>query len=174
MKSQFSSSIKSNCEFITCVLPNGQTSKSLISRTRRTRPLKRGPPLHLIEPSQPDSLTLPLPPAVLVSGRTTHHVNHCRNAPGTKKPSAKIDARLDLPSAESARSADQNSDDDLTVLIRRLAADCPTAFYADLWPRGSVFGLHCVFTTSPNRPHLFVSCSKTGFIRHGTAIMVSG
>ena len=37
-----------------------------------------------------------------------------------------------------------------------------TAFYADLWPRRTVFTLRCVSPTSQDRPHLFVSCSKVG------------
>ena len=35
----------------------------------------------------------------------------------------------------------------------------PTAFYADLWPRGTVFRRPCVLPTSADRPQLFVSCS---------------
>ena len=39
-----------------------------------------------------------------------------------------------------------------------------TAFYADLWPRRTVFTLPCGLPASPDRPHLFGSCSSRSWL----------
>ncbi len=42
------------------------------------------------------------------------------------------------------------------------------AYYADLWPRITLFGLRCMFIASQNRLHLLASCSTASSpLNHG-------